>query len=194
MSDVDFNKIINDFKPIVNAIVYKIMGKMPYSATIQRDDLTQAGLIGLCDAAKNSRVDLDSKQFECYAGTRVYGAVMDEIRINDFVSRSIRDSVKDGTASEYNKVIANSCNFLDVDDYDFPDSENPLDILIDEEEKQLINDAAEQCEPRDRIILDMLYNEGITKREAAERLGVHESRINQLNKRAINKIRDELCV
>ena len=193
MSHANFNQLINSFKPIIGTIVYKIMNKMPDSTTIQRDDLVQAGMIGLFDAAQNSRVDLQSKQFSHYAGTRIHGAIMDEIRLNDFVSRSIRDSIKTGNANEYTKVISNSGNFLDVDDYDFPDTDDPLYILIDEEEKRLINDAAEQCEPRDRITLDMLYNEGITKREAAERLGVHETRINQLNKRAINKIKEQIC-
>ena len=104
-----------------------------------------------------------------------------------------RDQIKSGTASEYAKTLAGSGDFLDIDDFQIPDSEDPLDILIDEEEKRLINDAANQCEPRDRVILDMLYNEGITKREAAERIGVHETRINQLHKRAINKIKGLVC-
>jgi RNA polymerase sigma factor for flagellar operon FliA len=109
------------------------------------------------------------------------------------VSRRARDSVKNGTASEYAKSIVFSGDFLDIEDFQIPESVDPLDILIDEEERRLINDAANQCEPRDRVILDMLYNEGITKRAAAERIGVHESRINQLHKRAIYKMRLELC-
>ena len=192
MSAVDFNKLINDFKPMVNAIVYKIIGKIPYGA-IRRDDLTQVGMIGLYDAIRIRKCPVDSDRFRSYAGMRIYGSIIDEIRLNDFVARSVRDSVKNGTASEYEKSLAGSGDFLDIADFEVPDSENPLDILIDEEEKRLINDAAEKCDPRDRVILDMLYNEGVTKRQAAERLGVHESRINQLNKRAINKIRDELC-
>jgi RNA polymerase sigma factor for flagellar operon FliA len=166
---------------------------MPYSATIQRDDLTQAGLIGLCDAARLSSCPLDSKKFKNYAGMRIYGAVIDEIRLNDFVARCVRDSVKNGTADEYAKSIVLSGDFLDIEDFQIPESVDPLDILIDEEEKRLVNDAADKCEPRDRLILDMLYNEGITKREVAERIGVHESRVNQLHKRAIDKIKDQLC-
>lgn len=178
---------------MVNAIVYKQMGKMPYSATFQREDLTQVGLMGLCDAGRLANCPIDSKQFRSYAGMRIHGAIVDELRLNDFVARCVRDQVKNGTASEYAKTLAGSGDFLDIDDFQIPESVDPLDILIDEEEKRLINDAANQCEPRDRVILDMLYNEGITKREAAERIGVHESRINQINKRAINKIRSQLC-
>lgn len=189
MSRVNFEQLIKDFKPVVAVIVYKVMGKMPHSTTIQRDDLIQVGLIGLCDAAKASGSPLDSKQFSVYAGMRIHGAVVDEIRLHDFVARSVRDSVKDGTASEYEKSLAGSGDFLDITDFEIPDSENPLDILIDEEEKQLINNAVDQCAPRDRLILDMLYNEGISKREAAARIGVHETRINQINKRAIGVIK-----
>lgn len=169
------------------------MSKMPYSATIQRDDLTQAGFIGLCDAAKKSMVDLKSKQFECYARTRIYGAVVDEIRLADFVARCVRDSIKNGTADDYTKSLAGSGDFLDIDDYEIPDSRDPLKILIEEEAIKLINDAADFCDHQDRLVLDMLYNEGITKREAAERLGVHETRIHQLNKLAINKIKEQVC-
>lgn len=66
--------------PLVKRIAYHLMCRLPPS--VQADDLIQAGMIGLLEAARN----YDSKQgasFETYAGIRVRGAMLDEIRKND---------------------------------------------------------------------------------------------------------------
>jgi len=72
--------------PLVKRIAYHLMCRLPPS--VQADDLIQAGMIGLLEAARN----YDSKQgasFETYAGIRVRGAMLDEIRKNDWAPRSV---------------------------------------------------------------------------------------------------------
>lgn len=78
--------IVNQHAPLVKRIAYHLMCRLPPS--VQADDLIQAGMIGLLEAARN----YDSKQgasFETYAGIRIRGAMLDEIRKNDWAPRSV---------------------------------------------------------------------------------------------------------
>ncbi len=72
--------------PLVKRIAYHLMSRLPPS--VQADDLIQAGMIGLLEASRN----YDAKQgasFETYAGIRIRGAMLDEIRKNDWAPRSV---------------------------------------------------------------------------------------------------------
>ncbi len=80
------NEIVVTHAPLVKRIAYHLMCRLPPS--VQADDLIQAGMIGLLEAARN----YDSTQgasFETYAGIRVRGAMLDEIRKNDWAPRSV---------------------------------------------------------------------------------------------------------
>lgn len=78
--------LVVEHAPLVKRIAYHLMCRLPPS--VQADDLIQAGMIGLLEAARN----YDSTQgasFETYAGIRVRGAMLDEIRKNDWAPRSV---------------------------------------------------------------------------------------------------------
>lgn len=80
------DELVNQHAPLVKRIAYHLMCRLPPS--VQADDLIQAGMIGLLEAARN----YDSKQgasFETYAGIRIRGAMLDEIRKNDWAPRSV---------------------------------------------------------------------------------------------------------
>ncbi len=62
------------------------MSRLP--ASVQADDLIQAGMIGLLEAARNYDAS-QGASFETYAGIRVRGAMLDEIRKGDWVPRSV---------------------------------------------------------------------------------------------------------
>ena len=77
--------------PLVKRIAYHLMAKLP--ASVQVDDLIQAGLIGLLDAAKNYD-DTQGAQFETYAAQRIRGAMLDELRQADWLPRTVRKSLR----------------------------------------------------------------------------------------------------
>lgn len=71
---------------LVKRIAHHLLGRLPQS--VQLDDLIQAGMIGLLEAARN----YDSSKgaaFETYAGIRIRGHMLDEVRRNDWVPRSV---------------------------------------------------------------------------------------------------------
>lgn len=68
-----------------------MMTKLPYS--VQIDDIIQAGMMGLLDAA--SRYDeFHGAQFETYATQRIRGAMLDELREADWLPRSLRRDMR----------------------------------------------------------------------------------------------------
>jgi RNA polymerase sigma factor for flagellar operon FliA len=72
--------------PLVKRIAYHLMSRLPPS--VQADDLIQAGMIGLLEAAKNYDAS-QGASFETYAGIRIRGAMLDEIRRTDWTPRSV---------------------------------------------------------------------------------------------------------
>jgi RNA polymerase sigma factor for flagellar operon FliA len=72
--------------PLVKRIGHHLAGRLPPG--IQVDDLIQAGMIGLMEAAQNYNEALGAS-FTTYAGIRIRGAMLDEVRRNDWVPRSV---------------------------------------------------------------------------------------------------------
>ncbi|KPK39045.1 MAG: hypothetical protein AMJ69_06810 [Gammaproteobacteria bacterium SG8_47] len=72
--------------PLVKRIAYHLMSRLPSS--IQIEDLIQAGMIGLLEASRNYD-ETQGASFETYAGIRIRGAMLDEIRKNDWAPRSV---------------------------------------------------------------------------------------------------------
>ncbi len=71
---------------LVKRIAHHLMGRLPDS--VQVDDLIQAGMLGLLEAANKFDASLGAS-FETYAGIRIRGAMLDEIRRGDWVPRSV---------------------------------------------------------------------------------------------------------
>ncbi|OGV42764.1 MAG: RNA polymerase sigma factor FliA [Legionellales bacterium RIFCSPHIGHO2_12_FULL_42_9] len=81
-----FDELIKKNTLMVRRIAHHLMMHLPYS--IQVDDLIQAGMIGLLEAVKH----YDPKKgasFETYAGIRIRGYMLDEVRRNEWVPRSV---------------------------------------------------------------------------------------------------------
>jgi RNA polymerase sigma factor for flagellar operon FliA len=60
---------------------------------LELDDLIQAGMLGLLDALEKYKEN-GNAVFETYAGIRIQGSIMDEIRKNDYLSQEDRSILK----------------------------------------------------------------------------------------------------
>lgn len=86
VQEQNFDDLVNKHAGLVKRIAYHLMNRLPPS--VQSEDLIQAGMMGLLEAGKN----YDSSQgasFETYAGIRIRGAMLDEIRRSDWTPRSV---------------------------------------------------------------------------------------------------------
>jgi RNA polymerase sigma factor for flagellar operon FliA len=73
--------------PLVQYLVSEVASRIPRS--VHREDLVSAGMLGLAQAAR-AWDDSRGVTFECYARTRINGAILDELRGRDWASRSVR--------------------------------------------------------------------------------------------------------
>ena len=84
---LDNSSLIRQYSPLVRRLAHQMIAKLP--ANIEIDDLIQVGLIGLTDAL--SRFDIgQGVQFETFATQRIRGAMLDELRGGDWMSRGSR--------------------------------------------------------------------------------------------------------
>ncbi len=87
----DKEQCLREYAHLVKRIAHQLMTKLPHS--VQIDDIIQAGMMGLLDAA--SRYDeFRGAQFETYASQRIRGAMLDELRVADWLPRSLRRNMR----------------------------------------------------------------------------------------------------
>ena len=84
-------KLILEYSPLIKFIAQKIAVRLP--SNIEFDDLVSSGVIGLMDAIDKYDPSRDNK-FKTYAEFRIRGAILDELRAQDWVPRSVREKAK----------------------------------------------------------------------------------------------------
>lgn len=84
-------RLIVEYAPLIKFIAQKIALRLP--SNIELDDLISSGVIGLMDAIDKYDPTRDNK-FKTYAEFRIRGAILDELRAQDWVPRSVRDKSK----------------------------------------------------------------------------------------------------
>lgn len=83
--------ITSRYAPLVKRIAHHLLARLPSS--VQLEDLLQAGMLGLLEAF--SKFDASKgASFETFAGIRIRGAMIDEIRRGDWVPRSVHRNAR----------------------------------------------------------------------------------------------------
>ncbi|MGD8484224.1 MAG: RNA polymerase sigma factor FliA [Thioalkalispiraceae bacterium] len=230
-SQIDNNQqaeqIINKHSDLVHRIAYHLSARLPASVVI--DDLIQVGMIGLLDASQNYDPS-QGAQFETYATIRVRGAMLDELRRNDWAPKSVHRKARDLmnaihkiearkgydaepieianelgiSLDEYHDTLleTNTCrilSFVDLSsDGNFDDetldsgSSTPLQHMQKEEFQRHLAEAIDELPEREKLVINLYYDEEFNLREIGEILGVSESRISQLMGQAHLRIRGML--
>ncbi|TAL91376.1 MAG: sigma-70 family RNA polymerase sigma factor, partial [Candidimonas sp.] len=85
------DQLVGQFAPMVRRLALQLVAKLP--ASVELDDLMQAGMMGLLDAIRRYQQTAEA-QFETYAVTRIRGAMLDELRSQDWLPRSVRSKAK----------------------------------------------------------------------------------------------------
>jgi len=84
---LSIDAIVEQYGYLVKKIAYHLLARLPDSVDV--DDLTQAGMMGLIEAFKRFE-STKGASFETYAGIRIRGSMMDEVRKTDWAPRSVR--------------------------------------------------------------------------------------------------------
>ncbi|MFC1720771.1 RNA polymerase sigma factor FliA [Patescibacteria group bacterium] len=81
-----FDELVTRHAPLVKRIAYHLMNRLP--PNVQADDMIQNGMLGLLEASRNYDPS-QGASFGTYAGIRIRGAMLDEIRRSDWTPRSV---------------------------------------------------------------------------------------------------------
>ncbi len=125
------NDLVIQHVTLVNRIAYHMVSRLP--ANVQVDDLVQAGMIGLLEAARNYNPS-QGASFETYAGIRIRGSMLDEIRRLDWTPRSVHRKVR--MVSEAVRLIENEKG-RDARDHEVAEA---LELTLEEYHK-ILQDA-----------------------------------------------------
>ena len=83
---IDKTALIEQHTVLVKRIAYHLLARLPASVIV--DDLIQSGMVGLLEAANNFDHSKGAS-FETFAGIRIRGAMLDEMRRGDWTPRSV---------------------------------------------------------------------------------------------------------
>lgn len=131
------DKLIMEYAPLIKFIAQKIAVRLP--SNIELDDLISSGVIGLMDAIEKYDPTRDNK-FKTYAEFRIRGSILDELRAQDWVPRSVRDKAKmlDRTMIELEAELGRSATDEEVaaklgmtmeEFYDLVNQVRPVSVL-----------------------------------------------------------------
>ncbi|MCB0361349.1 MAG: FliA/WhiG family RNA polymerase sigma factor [Bdellovibrionales bacterium] len=151
------DKLIMEYAPLIKFIAQKIAIRLP--SNIELDDLISSGVIGLMDAMEKYDPSRDNK-FKTYAEFRIRGSILDELRAQDWVPRSVRDKAKmlDRTLVQMEAELGRSATDEEVAEnlgmtleefYDLVNQVRPVSILS-------IDDAATFSNVDKKSILNLL--------------------------------------
>lgn len=189
--------LIERYASLASSIARRM--RVPTGALLSRDDVESAALIGLIDAV--DRFDPErGVPFEGYAGLRIRGAVLDELRRVDDRSRGERRRARTVVDGEEPEIGAYGLTLsldllLETGDRDWAAEGDEANDRYDHQDLRSRVESALRClPPRQREVLARYYGDSLTLRESAARMGISEARACQLHGRAIQNLRRELAV
>lgn len=187
--------LIERYAPMATSVARRM--RVPTGALVGRDDIESAALIGLIDAV--DRYDpARGVPFEGYAGLRIRGAVLDELRRVDDHTRGERRRARIDVADTEPEIGAYGLTMsldllLESGDRDWAADDETTDRYESQDLRMRVESALKCLPPRQREVLARYYGEALTLRESAQKMGISEARACQLHGRAIQNLRRELA-
>ena len=219
----DFRPILDQFGPMVRRVARQLVSRLPSSVEI--DDMIQAGMIGLMDAARRYETG-HAAAFETFAMQRVRGAMLDELRQADWAPRGVRRNrrtIESGiraleqrlgrapreaeiarelemTLPQYQRFVS-ECQGTEMVSYDEVEmadrvggvEADPATRLEDRRSAAALSRAIEKLPERERTLLTLYHDHDMTYREIADKMGLTESRICQLHRQAVERLRAKVA-
>ncbi|HLS20389.1 MAG TPA: FliA/WhiG family RNA polymerase sigma factor [Bacillota bacterium] len=227
------NELVKQYNYLVSFHVDRLSAHLPKS--VQKDDLVSLAYMGLFDAIKKFEPSRKLK-FDTYASFRIRGSIIDGLRREDWLPRSLREKTKqveqtsdqleqklqrkptpseiakqlNMTPAEVEETVKNSlfANVLSIDQrttdtndeepegigYIIPDKENetPDEQLVKLEMKQEVAKAIQLLNKNEQLVISLFYHDELTMTEIGEVLNLTTSRISQIHKQALYKMKDTL--
>jgi RNA polymerase sigma factor for flagellar operon FliA len=206
------------YLPAVKAMAFRLKERLPSSVDFM--DLAAIGTEELIKLARRYNETLNDS-FWGYAKKRVYGAMLDYLRSLDVVSRSNRKLIKliEHAIEDYRslhdeepsdeelaemlheevekireaRVASSIYTVMPLSDQLHVGDEGAALATIEREELiEVIKDVLSHYDEREQLIIQFYYFEELTLKEISELLHITESRISQIHKSVLHKIRESI--
>lgn len=212
------DELVVSYLPALRALAFRLKERLPSSIDV--NDLISIGIEEMIKLASRYEKE-QNNSFWGFVKKRVYGAMLDYLRSLDVMSRNNRKIIKDidTLIDEYyqkyeeepdDKYLAQRLN-LEVEkvkevrqahavSYVLPLDEQvncyAEDNTLEKIEKQALLDKVskvlETLKEREQLIIQLYYYEELNLKEISEMLGISESRISQIHKKLLRKLRERV--
>lgn len=174
--------LLEEYAPLVHKIASGFQRKLPRN--VLREDLIAAGMSGLWDAIRR-HPDGGDESFEWYVRVRIRGAILDELRAQDWLPRRMRESDSMAAAT----TIVREGDLTDLEQQHLLFFSNVEELLDNRRQLQQIFSYVDDLPAREFYIVTQHYFRDVKFKDLAVELGISEPRISQLHSRAIARLR-----
>lgn len=212
------DELVVAYLPALRALAFRLKERLPSSIDV--NDLISIGVEEMIKLASRYEKE-QNNSFWGFVKKRVYGAMLDYLRSLDVMSRNNRKIIKDidTLIDEYyqkyeeepdDKYLAQRLN-LEVEkvkevrqahavSYVLPLDEqvncyteyNTLEKIEKQALLDKVSEVLETLKEREQLIIQLYYYEELNLKEISEMLGISESRISQIHKKLLRKLRERV--
>ena len=212
------DSLMLQYMPALRAMAFRLRERLPSSIDI--NDLISIGTEEMIKLARRYDSSINDS-FWGYAKMRVYGSMLDYLRELDIVSRSSRKLIKsiDKEVSKYfneheeepsdeylaevlgedvkkikeARIASDIYSVIPIDEqYNAIIADNVVENVQKDELVSLVRDILSSLSKREQTIIQLYYFEELSLGEISEILNITSSRISQIHKEVIKKIRNRL--
>jgi RNA polymerase sigma factor FliA len=184
-------RLLEEFTPLVRKIAGGFQRKLPRN--VLREDLIAAGMSGLWDAIRRHPEGGDDS-FEWYVRVRIRGAILDELRAQDWLPRRARAAAEANAGTDAYVPPPSVVRIDDVSEWEqnrcLADASSSEAAVAAKFTQETLAKAVELLPERERHIVSSHYFRGVKFKDLGAELGVSEPRISQLHSRAIARLKE----
>lgn len=184
-------RLLEEFTPLVRKIAGGFQRKLPRN--VLREDLIAAGMSGLWDAIRR-HPDGGDDSFEWYVRVRIRGAILDELRAQDWLPRRARAAAEARAGTDAYLPPPSVVRIDDVSEWEqnrcLSDAASSESAVAAKFTQETLVKAVDLLPERERHIVSSHYFRGVKFKDLGAELGVSEPRISQLHSRAIARLKE----
>lgn len=187
-------QLLKTYTPLVTKMAGGFQRRLPRN--VLREDLVAAGMSGLWDAVRTHPKG-PTEHFPWYVRVRVRGAILDELRTQDWLPRRARAKADAASGTDsYVPPPPAVVRFDDVSEWEqnraLTDASSSEATLAAKETLEAVAESVEQLPERERYIVSRYYFRDAKFKDIGKELGVSEPRISQLHSRAVERMRSTI--
>lgn len=182
-------ELVRQYEPLVRKIAGGFQRKLPRN--VLREDLIGAGMTGLWDAVIKHGSEADPSSFEWYVRVRVRGAILDDLRAQDWLPRRARSAANAADVAPPVVVRLDDVSSTNASRSLMASDASDVEAAVESSlVRRSLEKAVEQLPERERKIVSLHYFRGMRFKDLGALLGVSEPRISQLHARAMGRLRE----